>query len=430
MAVGCSRVACQSLRVVLLGASALSCAVQPSQASIPADPPSGPALSPSPDGTAGLERLDVPLERIRAQADPELRSQLLLDLLERCLSQVCPLELPALVEEGDAAVASLSDPPRRLALRLRLASLQQHHGFDNEARASLERARADVAAAPAAQREALTLRLGLAFAGLRDAQQASLLMAESERERLDGVDRRKRFPFPEEKLEGRVGLAFSAATYEDTTANAVASFDLYKQWPRSDFETDFFASINYDSSRDFNATWPISQGYLVYRRHLDRRRYLFADQFVAVNDSTFSAQDDDDDVSVLSSIGVGLGYEFWRGLGTGSFQALQLGVGARYEYAEIDLRRRRDQVDPIVALIYRAREIPLGRAKWSQIFSLAAPVDSFDEAFVFASARLDWPISTHWLWTNRLSVRYRSRPIQEDYPNWNLILSTGLTYQF
>ena len=126
-------------------------------------------------------------------------------------------------------------------------------------------------------------------------------VAESEQLHRAAAERTTSCPFPEEKLNGRVGLAMSAGTYEQTTANAVASFDLYKQWPRNDFEADLFASINYDSSRDFNLTWPISQGFAVYRHRLDQRNFLFIDQLVAVNDSTFSTQDDDDDVSVQFS---------------------------------------------------------------------------------------------------------------------------------
>ena len=84
-------------------------------------------------------------------------------------------------------------------------------------------------------------------------------------------------------------------------------------------------------------------------------------------------------------------------------------VVPRYEYAEINLTRQRDQVDPIAALVYRSRDVPIGPANWSQVFALATPVNSFDEAFLWSSTRLDWPITKQWMRTNRLSLRYRSR---------------------
>ena len=92
------------------------------------------------------------------------------------------------------------------------------------------------------------------------------------------------------------------------------------------------------------------------------------------------------------------------GLAVSSFD-----VVPRYEYAEINLTRQRDQVDPIAALVYRSRDVPIGPANWSQVFALATPVNSFDEAFLWSSTRLDWPITKQWMRTNRLSLRYRSR---------------------
>ena len=92
------------------------------------------------------------------------------------------------------------------------------------------------------------------YAELGEEEQAGRAVAESEQQHRATVERSTSCPFPEEKLQGGVGLAVSAATYEKTTANAVATFDLYKQWPRNYFEADLFASINYDSSRDLNLT--------------------------------------------------------------------------------------------------------------------------------------------------------------------------------
>ena len=109
---------------------------------------------------------------------------------------------------------------------------------------------------------------------------------------------------------------------------------------------------------------------------------------------------------------------------------MQLCVGPRYEHAEINLTRQRDQVDPIAALVYRSRDVPIGPAKWSQVFALATPVDSFDEAFIWSSTRLDWPITKQWMWTNRLSLRYRSRLLEAVFKRLSVILSTGLTYKF
>ena len=189
----------------------------PAPAASAAEEPSG-AVAPGLRGTGptevqdGAAALDPLLQHIMAQADPELRSQLLLDLAELCLSLPCPLPVANLLGEGEAAERTTS------------------------------------------------------------------------------------FAFPEEKTQGRVGLA-------------VSSFD----------------------------------------------------------------------------------------------------VGPRYAYAEINLTRRRDQLDPIPAWVYRSRDVPIGPANWSQVFALATPVDCFDEAFLWSSTRLVWPITKQWMWTNHLSLRYRSR---------------------
>ncbi|WP_157665268.1 tetratricopeptide repeat protein [Cyanobium sp. NIES-981] len=386
-----------------------------------------PATWASAIGSASLEHL---LSRSLAEADPELRSQLLLDLLEFCLRQRCPRDGATLQRDAETAVTAIQAPDRRLEQWLRLALLLQRHGEPDRARQALQQANQSLRAVPTARREALLLRLGLAYAELGDQERAEQVFAEGEQLMQLAEARKTAFPFPEQKLEGKVGLAVSAATYDDTTISAVANFDLYKQWPRDDFEANLFASINYDSSRDFNLTWPVSQGFLAYRHRLDRRQFLFVDQLVAVNDSTFSTQNDDDDISVLSGTLLGYGYTIWQGPEPGSFQAVQLGIGPRYEYAEIDLNRRRDQVDTTVALVYRSREVPIGAAKWSQVFAVATPVDTFDEAFFWSSTRLDWPITKRWMWTNRLSVRYRSRPLEPGFERLNVILSTGLTYSF
>ncbi len=113
---------------------------------------------------------------------------LLLDLAERCLSLSCPLPVANLLGEGEAAVTAIPQPAQQLALWLRLALLQGRHGFSNL---------------------------------------AGRAVAESEQLQRAAAERTTSFPFPEQKLQGRVGLAVSAATYEETTANAVASFDLY-----------------------------------------------------------------------------------------------------------------------------------------------------------------------------------------------------------
>ena len=109
---------------------------------------------------------------------------------------------------------------------------------------------------------------------------------------------------------------------------------------------------------------------------------------------------------------------------------MQLGVGPRYDYAEINLTRQHDHVDPIAALVYRSRDVPIGPAPWGQVFALATPVNSFDEAFLWSSTRLDWSITRPWMWTNRLSLRCRSLSLEAGFKRLNVILSTGLTCKF
>jgi hypothetical protein len=362
--------------------------------------------------------------------DPARRTSLLLDLVEACGGEsTCPEPPTHLLEEAGAEVRKIADPFRRAELLLRLARLQRQLGLEQAAAISVGEARRLGEDTQGTEGGALLLKLGLAGRGLESPQTAAALLAEGQR-RLEPTAPAPSFPFAPAPTELQVGFGLSGASFRDSTAVASINLDLYAQGARRDLDVDLLALAEYDSTRSFNTIRPNGQAFLVFRHHLDRRWNLFFGQLASVNNDTFASRDDDEDLSVLSVSLAGIGLNLWRDANPSSFVEAQLGVGVRYEYEFIDFEQRQNRLDPNLTLLLRAREVPVGKGRINQILALGSLMNEWDNALLWSTTSISFPLSKRWRWKNELVFRYRTEPVDNDDPNLNAIFSTGLTYQF
>jgi hypothetical protein len=323
----------------------------------------------------------------------------------------------------------MADPFRKAELLLRLARLQRHLGLEQAAATSLAEARrlGETTAGP--EGGALLLKLGLAGGDPGAPQTSTALLAEGQR-RLEPAPPQPPFPFTPAPTELQLGFGVSGASFRDSTAVASMNIDLYAQGARRDLEVDLLALAQYDSTRSYNTIRPNGQGLAIFRHHLDRRWNLFFDQLVSVNNDAFSSRDNDEDLSILSVSLVGIGLNLWRDANPSSFVEAQLGVGVRYEYEFIDFEQRQNQLDPNLALVLRAREVPFGNGRINQILWVGSLMNDWENAFLWSTTSISFPLSKRWGWKNELVLRFRTQPIDNDDPNLNAIFSTGLTYKF
>jgi hypothetical protein len=74
--------------------------------------------------------------------------------------------------------------------------------------------------------------------------------------------------------------------------------------------------------------------------------------------------------------------------------------------------------------------VPVGKGRINQILALGSLMNEWDNALLWSTTSISFPLSKRWRWKNELVLRYRTEPVDSDDPNLNTIFSTGLTYQF
>lgn len=370
------------------------------------------------------------MRRIR---DPETRASLLLDSLEACPANPCAGSPGTLLEEARRAVAQVSDAGRRAALLLRLGRLLRQRGHPQQADSALDQALAAARQDPEAG-AGLMLRLALALeqAGRPDEARALWRAYDPDPVPAAVAQPSPPFPFRQRPLQGAVGLTAGGTVFTDSTALATLDLDLYKQWPRHDLQFELLLAADYDDSRDprAGAIRPQMQQLLVARRHLNAELNLFFDQITSLNTDTFAASNDDEDTSLLSTTLTGIGFNLWRGVDPGSFHELQLGLGARYRYDEIGFNRVRDEIDPVLGIVYRSRQIETWLGIWEQTLGLVAPPGDLADLSILSTTRLSVPLSTRWSWTNILELRYEERRPGPGFPQARFQFSSGINYSF
>ncbi|MGB5635443.1 MAG: DUF481 domain-containing protein, partial [Waterburya sp.] len=238
------------------------------------------------------------------------------------------------------------------------------------------------------------------------------------------------FPFTPTPPTFTLGFAGNFHDYRDTTALLGINLDYAQQWSKHDFFIDGSFSLDYDNSRTVNQLRPITYVLSVYRRHLNAKWNFFTDFFNSTNQDLYSSKNDDEDLTIITSVFAGGGLNLWRGESPSNFLDFQLGIGARYEFDYIDFERRRNQVDPTLILGLLGRNVPLGKVTLNQTFAILPSISSLENFFIVSDSNLSIPLSKKWSFSNRLFMRYRNEKIFEDNPNLEFVFSTGINYKF
>lgn len=399
------------------------------------DEASGGESSPA-ESASNWQRLQQSRQLVEDLPDARPKALLLLDLVEACLARPCGTEPSSLLEQAGPILEGGKDPEQRIEDLIRVVQLQRRLGQPEQAAQRLRQVRQQAVRLPPPdseearlRRAQLLLQISLAEENGDTAPGDDDFLAQSQALLKQPV-KPEPFPFRERPTRLELGLGVGGNSYTDLTVRADLSVDLYKQWPRQDLYLDGFFALDYDSSRSVNNFRPIGLATIIYRRHLNRKWNLFYDQLTSVNSTTFSTDDDDQDLSAISASYAGVGLNLWRGDDPGSFLDLQLGIGPRYQYEYIDYERKKDKLGAALGLILVGRKIPIGASRLSIILGSGAYMDDWEDAVLLFDSTLDIPLSRRWSWSNRLVLRYLTDPIAERYPKMNALFSTGFTFKF
>jgi hypothetical protein len=169
---------------------------------------------------------------------------------------------------------------------------------------------------------------------------------------------------------------------------------------------------------------------LVLRRHLNADWNLFVDHLTSLNEDTFASDNDDEDTALLATTLFGAGLNLWRGEKTTSFQEIQLGAGARYQYDYVDFEERRNRFEPVIGVVYRAQEVPFWIGTLDLSLAFITPPGDFERFSVWSSSALSFPLADRWEWRNAITARYRNTPVEVGYPSVYFQMSSGVTYSF
>jgi hypothetical protein len=218
--------------------------------------------------------------------------------------------------------------------------------------------------------------------------------------------------------------------YRDTTGFLGVNLDYAKQWSEDDIFVDGSIAFDYDSSRSVNNYRPQTFITSVYRKHFNAKWNFFTDFFNSTNQDLYSSKNDDEDLVIVTGIYAGAGLNLWRGDTPSNFLDFQLGIGPRYEYDYIDFELRRNQIDPVLAIIFLGRGFSLGQSTLNHTFAIIPALNNFNNYILQSDTKLSIPLSKRWSFNNRLFARYRNELIFEDNPKVEFFFSTGLEYEF
>ncbi|QEY32690.1 DUF481 domain-containing protein [Synechococcus sp. RSCCF101] len=375
------------------------------------------------------------LQIIQGMEASEERTRLILALVDACIERSCSLSLDGPLEQVRQGLKNGDDLAANVRLRIALARAEHRLGNDGQAQEDLQAAASEVeksaSGARAISREEqaqLLLELSLANQAIGESEVGSEQLATSQA--LLHQDTTEAFPFAEQPLDLAVGAGLSGSSFIDTSATLTVSLDGYKQWPRQDLYLTGIYGGGYDSDRDVKRIQPFAESILIYRYHLNPGWHLMAGNLTALNSSTFAAQDDDDDLTLVTQTVAGIGRNLWRGDDPSSFIDLQLGVGPRYDYDSINFEELQNDVKPSLALLLVGRDVPVGAARLSPLLGVASDISDITDTYLLLDTSLRIPITQRLAWDTRAVLRYRSKTVVESNPNVNAIFSTGLRFSF
>ncbi len=276
----------------------------------------------------------------------------------------------------------------------------------------------------------LLLKISLKYGEIGQEETSQMLLSQSQETIIKASQTAIEFPFQQTGSRLNLGLNGNVGSFRDTTARVGVRTNFYQQWPEEDIYLDGNLSVSYDSDRSVNNYRPSSFIKSVYRRHFNPQWNFFTGFFNSTNQDLFASENDSEDLSIISNLIVGAGFNLWRGDSIRQFLDIQLGVGPRYEYEYIDFEKRRDEIDPTVALLLFGRGFAIDSASINQTFAIIPSVDNFNNYNVTSDTELSIPISDRWSLSNRIFFRYRNEVSLEENPNLEFLFTTGVNYRF
>lgn len=356
-------------------------------------------------------------------------AQLLPEQAAWCVATGCESEPTILLARAKNAVLKGTKSAQQVVDLLQIARLEAQLGAKESARLSLQHARESLAAVSSSTaRSELMGRIALGCRALGEEETAQILDENVKAGTTDSGPLKYPFPSGPPRLEG--GVAVSGTSFDETTANGSGTPGLFKPWNNQDLSADIIASVNYDSDRDVNQTKPNVSPNAVYRYHFSDDWSLFLNNITAVNPGVVVDSTNDEDTSIPTAFYLGPGLNLWRGETTERFLDLQLGFGVRYEREAINLKVKRDNVAPSIALILYGRDVPIGTARFSPSMGVGAGSEDLHELVMYADLSLEIPISGRWEWNSRIVARYTTDDPTKSSQNLNYQYLTGPTYKF
>ena len=340
--------------------------------------------------------------------------------------QYLELDQPSQVQ---AIIASLDDVPAKIALTTILAQYYTETGQPSSATDALADSIALVETIDdASLRARLFTKIALEYSHIDKPESAERLLSQS-RALIEQVARG--FPFQPEPLSGKFGYGFSANFFDTSVIQASFDLQIKQQWPINDFVFLGNLSLNFDSDRSVNQLRPGGLTIGAYRHHFSPQVQYFANLLMQLNQGFISPSTEDEDTAFAGSSVMGGGYNLWRGKSPQQFLDLQVGVGVQYEYDEIvseDVFL--SEADPVLWLGLWAQSVPLGTTEIDQIIAFLPTLTDFNNFIIFSRTQFSIPLTERLSFVNTLQLRYRNVPVLEANPNWNILFSTGLGYDF
>ncbi|MEA5512175.1 tetratricopeptide repeat protein [Crocosphaera sp. UHCC 0190] len=276
----------------------------------------------------------------------------------------------------------------------------------------------------------LLLTISFEYEKIGQGKKAEILFAKSQTIITEASQPLPEFPFTETPSSLKLGFAGAVNSFRDTTGFLGVNLNFSKQWSEKDILVDGNISFNYDSSRTVNNYRPGSFITSVYRHHFDSDWNFFVNFFNTVNEDLFSSRNDDEDLTIISNIWLGSGLNLWRGESNREFLDFQMGLGPRYEYDYINFEKRRDEINPTLAIILLGRGFSFEQANINQTLAIIPDLGDWDNYIISSNTELSFPLTERWSFTNRLFLRYRNQQIYEENPKLHFFFSTGLEYKF
>ena len=280
------------------------------------------------------------------------------------------------------------------------------------------------------QQGKLLLEISLKYGTIGEKESAQRLFTQSKIIIIEASQPLPEFPFQETPTTLKVGFSGSVNSFRDTTGSLGVNVDYAKQWSENDIFVDANIDFDYDSDRSVNNYRPSTFITSVHRKHFNAKWNFFTNFFNSTNQDLYSSRNDDEDLTIITDIYAGAGLNLWRGDSPSNFVDFQLGIGASYVYDFIDFEQRRNQIDPVLAIMFLGRGFSLGESTINHSFSFIPALNNFNNYTLTSNTKLSIPLSKKWSFNNRLFVRYRNELILEDNPKVEFFFSTGLEYQF